>query len=273
MADIHTASEQVVLKDRENMFQHIAAAAESGWDFSSRWFADGTNMKTIATALIAPVDLNAFICNNAKILSELHDIIGNSEQAEIYAKQHRSMVAAFNDVFWNEDEGAWFDYYIDRQTHNKMFFGSMVAPIFAKCYEKMEQVERAYAFIKKAGAISYDGGVPASLQETGQQWDFPNAWSPLVHMLIVGLKETSVPKLEAAAKQITGTWLSSNYRQFERTRHMFEKYNVASKLDGAGTGGEYTVQTGFGWSNGTVLDLLAAFQDEDWSSYESETTL
>ena len=26
------------------------------------------------------------------------------------------------------------------------------------------------------------GGIPNSLQETGEQWDFPNAWPPSVQM-------------------------------------------------------------------------------------------
>jgi len=211
------------------------------------------------------VDLNAYMCQNAKMLAELSEILEMKDEAAIYAKQYRQMLNAFHDVFWNEDEGAWFDYYVDRQTHNKQFYGSIAAPIFAKCYKSAEQVQRTYSYIQKVGALSQHGGVPTSIAETGQQWDFPNAWSPLVHMLIVGLKETNDSSLENAAKEIAKTWLSSNYQQFARSGHMFEKYNVACKTDSAGCGGEYVVQTGFGWSNGTVLDLLSIYQNEDWA--------
>jgi len=270
MADIHTASEAVSTKDRENMYQHIAAAAESGWDFSSRWFADGKSMSTISTALILPVDLNAFLCNNAKLLGELHQLLGNHETSKKYAKQHEQMVASFNDVFWNEEEGAWFDYYLDRQIHNKAFYGSLGAPIFSQCYKDVTQAERAFQYITKCGALAHEGGVPCSLAETGQQWDFPNGWSPLVHMLILGLKQTEVPSLQNSAKEIAKTWLQSNYRQFERSGHMFEKYNVACKTDAAGCGGEYAVQTGFGWSNGTVLDILSIYHNEEWAESPAE---
>lgn len=40
---------------------------------------------------------------------------------------------------------------------------------------------------------------------------------------------------------------------------MFEKYNVSlatTDESAAGGGGEYDVQTGFGWTNGVILDFL-----------------
>ncbi len=36
----------------------------------------------------------------------------------------------------------------------------------------------------------------------------------------------------------------------------------ANKLGSAGGGGEYEVQTGFGWSNGVVIEFMAIFGDE-----------
>ena len=38
--------------------------------------------------------------------------------------------------------------------------------------------------------LSYPYGIPNSLGETGQQWDFPNSWPPSVHMIIVGLLQS-----------------------------------------------------------------------------------
>ena len=40
-----------------------------------------------------------------------------------------------------------------------------------------------------SGAFDLPGGVPVSLtKDTGQQWDFPNAWPPLVHAIILGFR-------------------------------------------------------------------------------------
>ena len=40
---------------------------------------------------------------------------------------------------------------------------------------------------------------------------------------------------------------------------MFEKMNVISGSPGAGV--EYPIQTGFGWSNGVILDILMLVPD------------
>ena len=39
---------------------------------------------------------------------------------------------------------------------------------------------------------------------------------------------------------------------------MFEKYDTLAVGAGGG-GGEYSVQSGFGWTNGVVLGLLTAY--------------
>ena len=43
------------------VYRDLRAAAESGWDFSSRWLADGKTLATIRTTDILPVDLNSLL--------------------------------------------------------------------------------------------------------------------------------------------------------------------------------------------------------------------
>lgn len=43
------------------LWHDLASGAESGWDFSSRWFANGMNLTTIRTTHTIPADLNAFL--------------------------------------------------------------------------------------------------------------------------------------------------------------------------------------------------------------------
>ncbi len=43
------------------VWQDLRAAAESGWDFSSRWLDDPMDLSTIRTTSIIPVDLNALL--------------------------------------------------------------------------------------------------------------------------------------------------------------------------------------------------------------------
>ena len=58
--DVTTAS-KVHDEKRTALYRNIRSAAESGWDFSSRWLKDGMNMHTIQTTNIIPVDLNCLL--------------------------------------------------------------------------------------------------------------------------------------------------------------------------------------------------------------------
>jgi alpha,alpha-trehalase len=42
---------------------------------------------------------------------------------------------------------------------------------------------------------------------------------------------------------------------------MFEKFSVLN-IDRGGSGGEYTVQAGFGWTNGVVLWVASTFGEQ-----------
>lgn len=46
--------------------------------------------------------------------------------------------------------------------------------------------------LQGSGALQFPGGVPTSLRNSGQQWDYPNAWAPLQHMLIEGRNRQTV---------------------------------------------------------------------------------
>lgn len=85
--------------------------------------------------------------------------------------------------------------------------------------------------------------------KSDQQWDKENAWPPMVHMVIEGFRTSGEPKLMKAAELMATQWLIVNYKAYTNTYAMFEKYNVSLLTEefGAGGGGEYDVQTGFGW--------------------------
>lgn len=42
---------------------------------------------------------------------------------------------------------------------------------------------------------------------------------------------------------------------------MFEKFSI-SDVDNSGSGGEYTVQAGFGWTNGVLLWVASTFGEQ-----------
>jgi alpha,alpha-trehalase len=95
---------------------------------------------------------------------------------------------------------------------------------------------------------------PASYEKTGQQWDFPNVWAPLVWFL----HETSTYD---QSLQVAQRWVDTVYCGWKKYDAMFEKYD-AQRLGERGQGGEYVVQVGFGWTNGLTLELLIDHGDD-----------
>ena len=60
------------------VYANIAAGAESGWDFSSRWIVPGLNdtyeLSDIETSNILPVELNAYLYRMERNLARLHTL-------------------------------------------------------------------------------------------------------------------------------------------------------------------------------------------------------
>uniref|UniRef100_A0A0M3JQS4 Trehalase n=1 Tax=Anisakis simplex TaxID=6269 RepID=A0A0M3JQS4_ANISI len=257
-----TVAKQLPAEARALLYQNIASSAESGWDFSTRWFADGETLASVQTTSIVPVDLNAIMCLNMDLLKYFYRTVGNFSESKKYNRMKNDFMYAMQYVFYNDTHGAWFDYNIETLKHNTKFYASIALPLFGDCYQllNMAKSERIYKFMSKSGVFDYPSGVPTSLIDSGQQWDFPNGWSPLNHMIIEGLRKSLNPEMQEQAFKLAQKWVHGNYKVFEATGHMWEKYDVIGTVPKPGVGGEYSVQPGFGWSNGAILDLLVTYR-------------
>lgn len=76
-------AQQLPEGSQDFFYNNIKAGAESGWDFSNRWYMrsnenDMLSLRNISTQHVIPVDLNAILQQNARLLSEFHTILGNS---------------------------------------------------------------------------------------------------------------------------------------------------------------------------------------------------
>ncbi len=47
--------------EQKSLWHDLASGAESGMDYSSRWFSDPSNITTIQTTKIIPAELNAYL--------------------------------------------------------------------------------------------------------------------------------------------------------------------------------------------------------------------
>lgn len=85
LEDIETAKYLQTDEEKEELWSELKAGAESGMDFSSRWFIkDGTNngtLKDIKCRYIVPVELNAILYWNAKIIAEFYIKAKNATKA------------------------------------------------------------------------------------------------------------------------------------------------------------------------------------------------
>ncbi|KAL3078820.1 hypothetical protein niasHS_014602 [Heterodera schachtii] len=270
-ADVIVAKQKTKLKDKRQLWKDIASAAESGWDFSSRWMSDPDrpSMLDIETTNIVPVDLNAYICGNYEILSHLFLQLGNDSKALEYHNKHYLFREAFQRVFYRNNDmetAGWYDYNIRSKSHNTHFYATIAIPLFTRCYHSidLQQSERIFRTMEKAGVFKEPGGVPTSMVNSAQQWDYPNGWPPLNHMIIEGLRRSDNKLMQKKAFWLATKWVLSNYRVYRSEvprGNMWEKYAVNKFKPNKGVGGEYEVQSGFGWSNGVILDLLTTFGD------------
>ncbi|XP_070283061.1 trehalase isoform X2 [Myotis yumanensis] len=253
----------VVPEAREALWAELKAGAESGWDFSSRWLIgspDPNSLSSIRTSKLVPVDLNAFLCQAEGLMSSFHASLGNEAEATKYRNLWARRLAALEAVLWDQEQGAWFDYDLEHGKKNHEFYPTNLAPLWAGCFSDPTMADQALKYLEDSQILTYQHGVPTSLQKTGQQWDYPNAWAPLQDLVIRGLARSPSPRTQEVAFQLAQNWIQTNFRVYSQTSAMYEKYDISSGGQPGG-GGEYEVQEGFGWTNGVVLMLLDHYGD------------
>jgi alpha,alpha-trehalase len=157
-------------------YKHIRAACESGWDFSSRWFADGESMESISAANVLPVDLNCLVYNLEASLSVLFEYTRNTERAQLYRNLADSRKANIRTLFWSDSLQYFTDYHFldEKLTETKTLAG--VVPLYFEAATK-DQAAKVAETIENE--FLQAGGVVTTLVESGEQWDFPNGWAPL----------------------------------------------------------------------------------------------
>jgi alpha,alpha-trehalase len=237
---------------REPFYRNVRAAAESGWDFSSRWMRDPADLRTLETTELVPIDLNSLLYHAERTIAALRAFRGTTADLKVARdftdaaiERRRALLAAtfhsatgfFYDLRWRTGE---------RMTHRPTMAAAVVLYFGLATAEQgsaaAAQLERD--FLKPGGFVT-------TLVASGQQWDTPNGWPPLQWLAIEGVRRYGRADLADTA---SARWLALNRRTYEATGKMMEKYDVADLNRSAG-GGEYPTQDGFGWTNGVALAL------------------
>ena len=69
------------IQEPRQLFRHLRAGAESGWDYSFRWFRNEEDFASIHTTDIVPVDLNALLWHLEKTIAESYELKGEALKA------------------------------------------------------------------------------------------------------------------------------------------------------------------------------------------------
>ncbi len=235
------------------VYRDIRAAAESGWDFSSRWLGDRRRMATIRTTSIVPADLNSLLYGLEEAISrgcaQEHDL--GCEQ-DFAARAHRRR-RAMDRYLWDGRAGYFTDYDWRERRRTHELSAATLYPLFVGLATP-EQAARVAAAVRSG--LLKGGGVVTTTIHSGQQWDAPNGWAPLQWIAVRGIARYGDDVL---AHQIASRWVATVRRVYADTGKMFEKYDVEHALPGSG--GEYPVQDGFGWTNGVTRGLLQLYPD------------
>jgi alpha,alpha-trehalase len=271
------------------LFTGIASACESGWDFSSRWLAggvageadavdatpspsspvDGATVRRALAHNVVPVDLNAFLVRAEAALARLCEAVGRTDDAARYRQAASTRQRSLDALMWDAAARCWRDLTLaggveaDEQgvwralPRSRALTAACFAPLWTPLPPSPHAGD-AVAGLAGSGLVGR-GGVATSAVASGEQWDGPNAWPPLQAALAEGCADAACPAGAALAAIIVRAFVANAAAGVARDGCAREKYR-ADETDGrGGGGGEYPVQTGFGWSIGAVLGLLDRF--------------
>jgi alpha,alpha-trehalase len=252
--DVETAAKSK--RDKKAVYNNLRSAAESGWDFSSRWLADENNLSTIQTTDIIPIDLNCLLYNTERQLADFYERYDDNKKRGFYNTRAVKRYNAIQKHCLNMKERIYYDYNWKQKKQTGKFTPASFFPIWlmASHPESNEMYGKAAAEKLKTLLLK-EGGILTTSVSNKQQWDAPNGWAPLQWVVITALEKSNQSEL---AKDIAHRWIKLNNDVYQRTGKLMEKYNVADTKLEAG-GGEYPGQDGFGWTNGVLLALIKKY--------------
>lgn len=181
----------------------------------------------LKTRYIIPVDLNSILYWNAKLLVEFYRDLNMPEKSEKYRIIAEEWLEAVTAILWHDEVGTWLDYDTINEIKRDYFYPTNIAPLWTGCYKDKEtKVGKVMKYLDKTQIMGNLGGIPTTLEHSGEQWDYPNAWPPLQYIMIMGLDNTGDEWAKELAFEMTERWVRSNYKAFNETGAMYEKVST-----------------------------------------------
>lgn len=242
---------ELTIKSNSNnpnqIYKELRAGAESGWDYSGRWFTNHKTLDTINTTSIIPVDLNTLLYIYERKFAQWFAKNGNEQKSKIYAIRSENRKKAIQTLLFSDHHGFYTDYILGHGQSEYLTLAG-VFPLYGQIAD-LSQARHVLQTLENK--FLYSGGLVTSLNETNEQWDYPNGWAPLQWIAARGVEKYYHQELADTIKQ---RWNALVRETYNNNGVIYEKYNVVEPNSKA-QDGEYAMQTGFGWTNGVYMDF------------------
>ena len=194
--DVVTSRDSPVAPAAE-VYRDLRAGAESGWDFSSRWLADGKTLATIHTTDLVPVDLNSLLWHLetsiarrcAAMPTEARD--SRVTRQDAHERDQPLSVGRLPRRF--------VDWDLHHRARHPVDQRGDALPAVRRPRHPAAGRRHRDASTARAGRA---GRAAHHHAQTGQQWDPPNGWAPLLWVGVAGLDrygKTRLPRISRGA--------------------------------------------------------------------------
>ncbi|KAF9018966.1 glycoside hydrolase family 37 protein [Hymenopellis radicata] len=256
---------------RSALYAELASGAESGWDYTARWFADAkpgdADLKQLNVRNTIPVDLNSILYKNHLLLAQLYASSNDSA-----ASGHREAAAAIRtgilDLMWNSTKMAFYDFNLASAQQSSVFSAAAYYPYWSGIVpdQVLGSSENAFKAFAPLNLVlnRYNGTFPSTFLDTGLQWDYPNAWPPHQYILLQALRAlpnniTSAALIAPLSNESTFNLLPQGQLGITETQLPGQTLHLGNNATGSGPGADINTL------NGTIVNGGNATDGEGWA--------
>src|SRR5262249_13023559 len=149
------------------VYRDLRAAAETGWDFSSRWLADGKALASIQTTALVPVDLNSLLFHLETTLAKAYAMSYKPEKAAELKSRAQLRKIAVRRYLWDPGKGTYSDYLWREGMPSGKLTAAALYPLFFGLATQ-PHADRVARIVQ--AQLLKPGGLVTTTINSGQQW-------------------------------------------------------------------------------------------------------
>lgn len=224
-------------------YRDVRAEAESGLDHTRLFQGQASQ--------IATVSLNSFMYAYEKNLSWLAELARQPQAQRQYESAAELRQQRMNRYLWNPELQVFQNYHL--KNHQRM--PGISADVFSTLFVSLASESQVRQMLPRLlQELELPGGIGASnLRNSDKQWDGVMGWAPFQMMAIAGLKQYSH---HTEANRIAQKWVETNLRVYLEKGQFYEKLDLQRKNIPVEDGSKYPTQTGFLWTNASIVWAL-----------------